>query len=74
MSTKWYLVYPGGDRTKIKPVEIADACSYELTTDYDPASRQSFGTIEEAHDYGRGLAREHGLQFVANSAYQAYLD
>lgn len=73
MSSLWYLVYPRNDRSKLTPVEIVDALSYELS-DYAVASRQSFDTAEEAHTYGKKLAEQNGLTFVPDDEYEDFLD
>lgn len=61
-NSTFYLVFPGGDRTRISVVELANSRDYELN-DYAVASRKNFCDEAEAREYGRELAELHGLVF-----------
>lgn len=70
MSSLFYIVYPRGDRTKLKVVELSET-SHEID-DYDVASRCNFYTLEVAERYAQDLAAKHSLQFISTGP--AYLD
>ena len=63
MSSTYHIVFPGGDRSKLKVIELVAALSYELS-EYAVASRQEFPDRGEAVKYARKLAEQHGLEFV----------
>lgn len=77
MSSKYYIIYPRGDRSKISVVEIVDALDYELS-DYAVASRQSFTDPNEAVPYAKELAKTHGLKYehgsLSREGINDYLD
>ena len=62
----FYIIYPGGDRSKISIVELNDAMKYELD-EYALASRQDFEDIDETITYAKGLAEEHNKSYVGAS-------
>jgi hypothetical protein len=68
------VIYPGGDRTKLKVALVFD---YE-EDEYALASRRKFDQETEedaAHDYAKDLARENGLTFVdERRGHHDYLD
>lgn len=71
MSSKYHIVFPCGDKTKLSVVEICEGLEYELQ-DYMVASRESFYTKEDASDYAVDLAKKHNLSF--NKPDNNYLD
>lgn len=62
MSQQWIIIYPKGNKTKL---DMALAFFWEFG-DWSRASRQVFEceNREEAKEYGRQLAKEHGLEAV----------
>ena len=62
-NSKYYIVYPGGDKKIITIVEIPDAISYEIN-DYARASRKEFTNLEEANDYCKTLATIHSINYI----------
>ncbi len=73
MTSKYHIVYPCGDRTKLSVVEIVPALSYELN-DYSVASHNDWGSYREAALYAKQLAADHGLTFVPDTDEPDYLD
>jgi hypothetical protein len=73
MSSRYHIIFPRGDRTRLSVVEIVDALSYELT-DYAVASRHDFGTYSEAAKYARTLADDQALIFEPDTDEPGYLD
>lgn len=71
MSSRYYLIYPRGDRTKLCTLEVPEGMEYELM-DFAIASRNSFDDEEEACVYGQKLADTHKLTFDAGSRYREY--
>ena len=59
----FFIIYPGGDRSKLKPIELSEALEYELT-DYAVASRHKFNDVKTASKYVRDLAVENGKEFI----------
>lgn len=68
----YFVVYPGGDRTKLSLGCLSYSCLYEKD-EYDLASRQDFYDEDEAIKYGKELANMNNLDFVYESD-NAYLD
>jgi hypothetical protein len=68
----YHIIYPRGDKSQLKVVEILAALDYELS-EYSVASRKSFDNYYEAVDYAKSLAKENGLTFVSDDR-QDYLD
>jgi hypothetical protein len=73
MSSRYHIVYPCGDRTKLSVVEIVDALSYELS-EYAVASRNDWETYKEAATYAKQLAKDNDLTFVPDKEEPDYLD
>lgn len=71
--SKFHIVYPCGNRSQLKVVEITWACSHELN-DYSVASRQDFSSYKEAADYAKELAQKHGKEFIPDEDEPDYLD
>lgn len=71
MASKWHIVYPCGDRTKLSVVEICEGLEYELI-DYAVASRQEFPNPYLAAKYAKELAREHCKIYEGDD--EGYLD
>jgi hypothetical protein len=71
----FHIIFPSGDKTRLKVLELASAMSYELD-DYALASRQDFYDLESAETYAKELARKHGKVFVEdiNGRDQSFLD
>jgi hypothetical protein len=69
MDSKFHIVFPNGDRSRLSVVEIVPALEYELN-DYAVASRKHFYSEREANEYARELAEKHSLTFEA----EGYLD
>ena len=59
--TKFYIVFPSGDKTKLAVISLSDSCSYELD-DYCLASRRDFNEISDVIDYAKKLANKHNLE------------
>lgn len=72
MYSKFHIIFPSGDRSKLSVVEIADTMSYELN-DYAVASRKSFREEDEAREYARELANQHDKEYVGGDE-DDYLD
>lgn len=73
MDSKFYIIYPSGDKSKLSVVEIPDSMSYELS-DYSVASRNDFRVEDEARVYARELAKKHHKLFVGDEDGEEYLD
>lgn len=73
MSSKYYIVYPCGDRSQLSVVEIVDALDYELD-DYAVASQKNFDDENEAVKYAEELALKHGKKMKYPHNYKDYLD
>ena len=73
MSNSYHIIFPGGDRTKLKVLELSDAMLYELG-DYTVASRNTFFIFDEASAYGKELAAKNGLEYVPHKDEDSYLD
>lgn len=71
MNETHFIIFPGGDRTKLSVVSLNDAMRYEIN-DYARASREEFHEIEEAVEYAKLLATEHGLSYIGDD--DGYLD
>lgn len=71
--SKYHIVFPRGDRSKLTIVEICSGMSYEIN-DYDVASRNYFYEYDEAAEYGKKLARQNGLSFISSDGEGDYLD
>jgi hypothetical protein len=69
MTSKYYIVYPKGDRSKISVVEIDYHLTYELS-DYAVASRNSYFSEREAITNAKNLARDNKLTYIGDD----YLD
>jgi hypothetical protein len=67
--SKFHIVYPCGDRSRLSVVEIVPALEYELN-DYAVASRKHFYSESKANEYARELAEKYNLTFEA----EGYLD
>lgn len=63
--SKWIIIYPCGDRSKISTAEICSGMEYEIN-EYALASRQEFHDEQEAWVYARQLARDHGKNYVGD--------
>lgn len=73
MSSKYHIIYPRGDRSKLSVVEIVDALDYELS-DYAVASRNSFTDPNEAVAYAKELAKNNGLSYEHGSLGNCVID
>lgn len=73
MSSRYHIVFPGGDRTRLSVVEIVDALSYELS-EYAVASRRDFPDYAEAATYAKELAVTNNLHFEPDSSEPNFLD
>lgn len=72
--SKYYIIYPRGERDRLSVVEICHSLSYELS-DYSVASRRDFISEVEAITYAAELAKKHGLVFERpRTAEGDYLD
>lgn len=58
----YYLIYPAGEKTKLKVLKLYWSNSHELG-EYAVASRQSWSNPVEATTYGMQLAKDNGLEF-----------
>lgn len=58
----YHIIYPSGDKERLKIVEILASLSYELD-EYSVASRKSFDNYYEAADYAKELADKHKKVF-----------
>lgn len=65
MKLKYYVIYPGGDRSKLKVTNIFE----EDLSDYALASRHFFDEETYALNYARELAKKHNKQFVGDPDY-----
>jgi hypothetical protein len=70
----YFIIYPGGDRSKIGIVNLSDAMRYELS-DYAVASRREFSDDEgsDAREYAKHLAFENGKTYIPDEE-DDYLD
>ena len=66
MDSKFYIVFPSGEKTKLSVVELSDACNYEIN-DYDRASRREFTDEQICIVYAKSLAKQHGLKYNGDS-------
>lgn len=73
MSSRYHIVFPRGDRTRLSVVEIVDALSYELA-DYAVASRHHFPDNDSATIYAKELAAANNLQFEEDTSSSRFLD
>ena len=71
--SKYHIVYPSGDKSKLAVVEICEGLEYELS-DYSLASRQSFVAENEAKAYAKFLAKNNDKEFVSSSVEEDFLD
>jgi len=72
--SRWLIIYPRGDKTKLSIVEIVPALDYEIA-DYSVASRQAIYDLDEARTYAKSLAKANGLTYEGdNSDEPDYLD
>lgn len=67
---RWRIVYPRGDKSKLS---IALVFDYE-EDDYALASRNSYDSEDEAYEYMKELAENHGLKFDRKDSDHEYLD
>ncbi len=65
-NSKWHIVFPCGDKTRLSVVEICNGLEYELS-DYSVASRNSFDNPMDAHLYAKDLADKHKLDYRADT-------
>jgi hypothetical protein len=72
-NSTFFIVYPGGDRTKLKVIELSFSCEYEIS-EYDQASRQTFHSFDDASEHAINLARENDLTYVKEDSGPAFLD
>lgn len=73
MSSKYYIVYPRGDRSKLTVIELVDALDYEIN-DYAVASRNSFFEEKEAVEYAEQLALKNNKIMQYPDGFSDYLD
>ena len=73
MTDYYYLIHPAGDRKVISVLEISEAMHYELG-DYLRASKKMFTDENEDSEYGKVLAKQHGLLFRDKHGQSPYLD
>lgn len=73
MASKYYIVYPRGDRSKLTVIELVDALDYELN-DYAVASKNSFFEEIDAVKYAEDLALKNNKQMQYPDGYKDYLD
>jgi hypothetical protein len=70
----WIIVYPRGDKSALKVVEITPSESHEKG-DYAIASRKEFlGDEAAACEYARDLAKQNGLSYEGSNGDHDYLD
>mgnify|MGYP006381573899 CR=1 FL=1 len=67
----YFIVYPGGDRTKLSVCHESTYTEYEIKY-YDLASRKRWDNPEEANTYCKTLAKENNLIYVNDD--DGYLD
>lgn len=68
---KYFIIYPGGDRTKLSVTSLTGYTYYEKG-DYAVASRHEWDNVEEAVTYAKNLAKENKLQYIGDN--NDYLD
>ena len=71
--SKWIIIYPRGDRTRISTAEICEGLEYEIN-DYALASRQEFYEASDAYAYARKLAKDNGKAYEGEAGEHDYLD
>jgi hypothetical protein len=69
----FHIIYPGGDRTQLKVLELSPAMAYELS-EYAVASRHEFHDREAAVAYAKDLASKYNKVFVGSIPEDDYLD
>lgn len=62
----FYIIFPRGDRSKIKVKEIP---TFEDVNDYSLASQKYFYEESEAIEYAKQLAKDNNIQFISSSGY-----
>jgi hypothetical protein len=73
MNDVFFIVYPGGDKTRLSVASLTQCCLYEKG-DYAVASRKEFYNELEASDYCKILANNNNLIFDGDSNGNIYLD
>lgn len=71
MYETFFIIFPSGDRTKLKVTSLNTYMYYEKD-DYAVASRHEWNNEEEAITYAKELAEKNGLIYEGNS--DGYLD
>lgn len=66
MASTYYIIYPCGDRSKLKVVEICAGLEYELN-DYAVAYRDSFYDPMDAHRTAVRLAGLYGKEYIPDT-------
>ena len=61
--TTFHIIFPAGDETKVKVLELSSSMSHELF-DYAVASRETFTDQGRAEEYAQNLAAKHNKQYV----------
>lgn len=69
----YFIVYPGGDRSKLAIINLSDYMRYELS-DYAVASRHEWSDdeVEDAVSYAKKLAKENNKEYIGDD--DGYLD
>lgn len=69
----YFIVYPGGDRSKLAIINLSDYMKYELS-DYAVASRHEWDddNEQEAITYAKHLAKENNKEYIGDE--DGYLD
>lgn len=71
--SKFFIIYPRGDKTKLKVLELSWACADEIS-EFARASREQFWDRSEAVEHAKNLARSHGLEYESDDAEDCFLD
>lgn len=66
----YYIIYPSGDKSKLKDMDIE---YYELY-EYAVASRKHFEGYDEAEQYAKELAGKHNKEYLSSREDAGYLD
>lgn len=73
MNCKFFIVFPCGNRAKLKVIQLYDYMEYELS-DYAVASRHHFLLETDAYAYAERLAQKHSLTLEPKEPSSAFLD
>lgn len=62
----YFIIYPRGDTTRLRVIELCYSSLYELD-DYSVASRREFTDPFEAHKYAKELAVKNNITYEVNA-------